>query len=117
MNPAVDTFQWLQLGDQSLADQANGEVNSVAQQKVRLHTSMRKVAYEQWRQRYPEEEFTKFNLRYAGAVLKLLTAQGALDEPAQLQLMEEFGVSSQVARERIQHRRRGSPHGRAREGM
>ena len=63
---------------------------------------MRKVAYEQWRQQYPDERLTRLNLRYAGAVLKLLTARAVLDETAQLQLLEEFGVPSQEARGYIQ---------------
>lgn len=105
VNPLVGTFQWMQLVDQSLDDLEQGNINSPAQLRVKLHTRMRKAAYEQWTQLHPEETSTDFNRRYAHAALGCLEARSVLNDDEKLQVLTEFGVPVVDARRYLKERR------------
>lgn len=99
LNPVVGTFTWLELIDCALQDRADGESESLALLKVKLHTTIRKAAYERWRGNHPKEPLSQFTELYAASAAATVCGEYEIDERSQVALLVEFGMPPAKARE------------------
>ncbi|EKM56353.1 uncharacterized protein PHACADRAFT_193970 [Phanerochaete carnosa HHB-10118-sp] len=110
LNPAVETFTWLELVDQALADREQGEEDSLALLKADLHIVQRKKAYEMWVATHPSVDLASFTESYAIEVAEAVAKLFEIDELTLVALQAEFGLPAAKARAR-QARWRGDPIG------
>ncbi|GJE92813.1 hypothetical protein PsYK624_089700 [Phanerochaete sordida] len=98
LNPAVGTFQWMELVDRALADRAEGAGVTINTLKAALHSTMRRQAYDRWLAEHPREKLEDFNRRYARAAAAVVAKRFEVDDAAVSALQTEFGLPRDAAR-------------------
>lgn len=104
-NPAVGTFQWLELVDRAFADRADGLGETINTVKASLHSSTRKAAFDRWAQTHLGAPLQTFHETYARAAARRIAERFEMHSvDDQLSLLVEFGLSPRAARATLRGR-------------
>ncbi|GJE94756.1 hypothetical protein PsYK624_109280 [Phanerochaete sordida] len=99
LNPAVGTFQWIELVDRAYADREEGAEVTINTLKAALHSSLRRRAYERWATDHPRGELADFVKQYARAAAAVVAKRFEIAESEIPALQAEFGLPRSAPRE------------------
>lgn len=99
LNPAVGTFEWMDLVQEAVEDRREGRADSFALTKIALHTSTRRKAYALWVRNHPDAPDGAFTAEYAAAAARRLKTWFDLPDGEWERELREFGGRTREAGE------------------